>query len=47
MTDPRILAAIVLMGLAAAIGKVLDLWAWHVNQRPIIDTSTNGGVAQR
>ena len=45
MPDSRVLAAILIMGLVAAAGKVLELWDWHANAKPLIDTSTNGGVS--
>lgn len=45
MTDPKVLIAILLMGLAAAIGKGWELWRWHVDREPIMDTATNGGVS--
>jgi hypothetical protein len=44
VTDGRVLIAILLMGLAAAIGKGLEFWRWYVDREPIMDTATNGGV---
>lgn len=48
--SPRILTLIFLMGAAAIIGKLLELWAWHVRedtleaQPVVIDTASNGVV---
>lgn len=44
MPDPRVLVVIALLGIGAVLSKALDLWAWHKDQQPIIDTQTNGGV---
>lgn len=50
--DKRILAALILLGLAAVVTPAIavaqhiaDLWRWHVDAEPIvIDTQRNGGV---
>lgn len=44
MLDPRVIAGVALMGIVAVLAKVIDLYQWHLNRRPVIDTSTNGGV---
>lgn len=47
--DSRVIAAIILMGLAAVVTKAMDLWQWHVARQPlepvVIRTQDNGGVA--
>lgn len=35
MDDTKVFAAILLLGAASIAAKLLDLWQWHVNGRPI------------